>query len=79
MHFSAYSKLLAFVGVSILVLLCFVNPEEAIWMPKCIFHSFTGLDCPACGSQRAVYHLLHFRFLEAIHYNFFFYLYPFLI
>ena len=71
MRFSVYSKLLIFVGISILVLLCFVNPEEAIWMPKCIFRSFTGLECPACGSQRAVYHLLHFRFLKAIHYNFF--------
>ena len=37
----------------------FVNPMEAEWMPKCPVHILTGLDCPGCGSQRAVYALLH--------------------
>lgn len=29
----------------------------------------TGLECPACGSQRAIYHLLHFDFALALRYN----------
>lgn len=29
----------------------------------------TGLECPACGTQRAIYHFLHFDFYTAIRYN----------
>ena len=47
------------------------NPEEAEWLPKCPFHLLTGLDCPACGSQRAVYSLLHLHMAEALKYNLF--------
>lgn len=35
------------------------DPAMAGWMPKCIFHSVTGLDCPGCGSQRMIHALLH--------------------
>ena len=45
------------------------DPEQTLWSPKCLFRSLTGLSCPGCGSQRAVYHLLHGRWLTAIHYN----------
>ncbi|MBQ3635359.1 MAG: DUF2752 domain-containing protein [Bacteroidales bacterium] len=27
--------------------------------PKCPFKVLTGLDCPGCGSQRAIHSLLH--------------------
>ena len=35
------------------------SPEESKFFPQCPFHYLTGLDCPGCGSQRAVHHLLH--------------------
>lgn len=35
------------------------DPAEARWMPKCMLHVLTGLDCPGCGSQRALHALLH--------------------
>ncbi|MDE5707167.1 MAG: DUF2752 domain-containing protein [Alistipes sp.] len=28
-------------------------------MPRCLFRTLTGCDCPACGAQRAVSALLH--------------------
>ena len=36
-----------------------VDPSEAVWMPKCLFHTLTGLECPGCGSQRAIHALLN--------------------
>ncbi|NDV78172.1 DUF2752 domain-containing protein [Dysgonomonas sp. 511] len=41
------------------------NPEKHLFFPPCIFHWLTGLDCPLCGMQRAIHHLLHFRLKEA--------------
>lgn len=29
----------------------------------------TGLDCPGCGSQRALHHLLHLQFKDAFFSN----------
>lgn len=59
--------------VSGLIVLIFIykqfNPADTDLFPACPFHSFTGLQCPGCGSQRAVHHLLNFEFLEAFHYN----------
>lgn len=34
-------------------------------MPKCIFHELTGLECPGCGSQRALMELLDGHPLDA--------------
>lgn len=38
-------------------------------MPRCLFHLFTGWDCPACGTQRALHQLLHGHLREAFGYN----------
>lgn len=37
--------------------------------PPCPFHLLTGLDCPGCGSTRALRALLHGRFLQAMDFN----------
>lgn len=37
--------------------------------PRCWFNALTGLQCPGCGSQRAIHALLHGRVAEAWHYN----------
>lgn len=45
------------------------------WGIPCLFRRFTGLSCPACGTQRALFSLLHGDPLAAWHFN---YLLPFI-
>lgn len=45
------------------------DPNEHSFFPSCPFHSWTGLLCPGCGSQRAIHQLLHFDVIEAFRYN----------
>ena len=65
------------IGIIIIILLGIllytVDPEYSAFIPKCPFHWITGLDCPACGSQRAIHQILHLNFRAAFWYN------PFLI
>lgn len=49
--------------------LFFVNPTAARWFPPCPFHVLTGLDCPGCGSLRALHSLLHLDVMRALSYN----------
>lgn len=35
------------------------DPLSVSFMPRCIFHELTGLDCAGCGSQRMLHALLH--------------------
>lgn len=46
-----------------------IDPESTWWIPKCPFYHLTGLQCPACGTQRAIHHLLHFHLREAAAFN----------
>lgn len=45
------------------------DPEKRVLFPKCPFHALTGLQCPGCGSQRAIHALLHGQIAKAIGYN----------
>ncbi|MBX2895302.1 MAG: DUF2752 domain-containing protein [Cyclobacteriaceae bacterium] len=45
-----------------------INPAMHLF-PKCPFLFFTGLQCPGCGSQRAVHHLLNAEVKEAFSLN----------
>ncbi|MDE6375537.1 MAG: DUF2752 domain-containing protein [Alistipes sp.] len=47
----------------------FVDPAAAVWVPKCPFWLLTGLDCPACGTQRALHSVLHGAWVEALEFN----------
>lgn len=51
----------------------FVDPASSVWVPKCPFRLLTGLDCPACGTQRALHAVLHGAWAEAMACN------PFLV
>lgn len=35
------------------------DPAAVHFFPPCLFHSLTGLQCPGCGTTRALHHLLH--------------------
>lgn len=45
------------------------DPALSEWFPKCPFHMLTGLDCPGCGSQRAIHSILTGHIAEAFRYN----------
>ncbi|MDD3772086.1 MAG: DUF2752 domain-containing protein [Weeksellaceae bacterium] len=46
------------------------NPDvESSKFIACPSKTFFGLNCPGCGSQRMIHHLLHFEFKQAFHYN----------
>ena len=57
------------IGVALLMLYAFFEPAETWWMPRCPINFFTGLECPGCGSQRAMHALLHGEFREAFTQN----------
>jgi hypothetical protein len=55
-------------GAAALLLYCF-DPVRVPIFPVCQFHRWTGLDCPGCGSLRAMHELLHGHILAALHFN----------
>lgn len=61
--------LIALLFSGILLAFYFFDPANFSFFSSCYFKKFTGLDCPGCGGQRALYDLLHFRFAEAIDHN----------
>jgi Protein of unknown function (DUF2752) len=50
-------------------LLFWVDPARSPDFPACLFHKYTGLLCPGCGSLRAMHQLLHGRLEAALHLN----------
>jgi hypothetical protein len=54
-------------GIGLVLFLC--NPERVPIYPVCLFHKWTGLNCPGCGSLRAMHQLLHGNVSEALHLN----------
>lgn len=46
-----------------------VDPATSPFVPRCLFHTLTGLECPGCGSQRAIHALLRGDFSAAWGYN----------
>lgn len=54
---SKYTWIVA--GVAILLFYYVFDPMKYTWVPQCIFHKLTGLQCMGCGSQRMLHALLH--------------------
>lgn len=44
-------------------------PQEYHFYPLCPFYAATHMLCPGCGGTRALYHLLHLNFAQALHLN----------
>ncbi|MBI2838213.1 MAG: DUF2752 domain-containing protein [Acidobacteria bacterium] len=45
------------------------DPRNHDFFLPCLLNRLTGLECPACGSQRAVHQLLHGNFEAAVRLN----------
>lgn len=56
------------VAATVLTIYYVADPSTA-HMPQCTFKLITGLDCPGCGSQRALHALLHGHIAEAMAFN----------
>lgn len=56
------------VAAIVLTIYYVVDPTSA-HMPQCTFKLITGLNCPGCGSQRALHALLHGQIARAIAFN----------
>lgn len=50
------------------------EPQESVIMPKCILKLITGYQCPSCGTQRALHAFLHGHPIQALAYNYFFFI-----
>ncbi|NNK87678.1 MAG: DUF2752 domain-containing protein [Flavobacteriaceae bacterium] len=64
--------LITLAGIIILAmgsLYVFFDPSETAIFPKCPFFWLTGLYCPGCGSQRAIFHILQGDIIGGIQYN----------
>jgi Protein of unknown function (DUF2752) len=55
--------------LAVLAVLFVIDPSQVHFFPACPFHQITGLDCPGCGSTRAVHALLHGQLVAALHFN----------
>jgi hypothetical protein len=56
-------------GAGAAVVLFLFDPSVVPIYPRCIFHNLTGLDCPGCGTLRALHQLLHGHLLVALQFN----------
>jgi hypothetical protein len=60
---------LGLAGAGLAAVVYFFNPASNGFYPVCRFHQLTGLNCPGCGSTRALYALLHGHLLAALRDN----------
>jgi len=58
-----------FAVMAVAAVLFFVNPSEHGFFPQCLFHRFTGWNCPGCGATRAAHELLRGHWAAAFHDN----------
>src|SRR5437867_510709 len=59
--------LIALIG-AVLVLFAF-PPDRYPFYPRCQFHRLTGLNCPGCGSLRALHEVTHGHVVMAFRLN----------
>jgi len=57
-------------AVIAVTLLFLCDPARVPIYPVCQFHQWTHLDCPGCGSLRAMHALMHGNIGAALHLNF---------
>ena len=65
-------ELIKCAGILLIPVLLYSIPEHLIFgniHSLCLFKTFSGIECYGCGTTRAVFSVLHFRFSDAVHYN----------
>ena len=56
-------------GLGAAAILFWFDPTQNAFYPRCALYAMTGLECPGCGSLRAMHALLHGHFLMALRDN----------
>ena len=69
-----YRKKITAVAVTVIATAVFViyrlfDPAQHSFFPRCPSKLITGLDCPGCGTQRALHAALNGDFAAAFHHN----------
>ena len=70
--FSIKILIIALIGLAfggLFYLYSFYNPSQHSFFVPCPFKYATGLNCPGCGSQRAIHQLLHLNIGAAFKLN----------
>jgi hypothetical protein len=62
------SWVIGILAITAIVIYANINPAKH-YFPRCPLLVLTGFKCPGCGSQRALYCLLHGQWLQAIAFN----------
>ncbi len=57
------------IGIACAVVLYLFNPAENGFYPRCLLYRMTGLQCPGCGSLRALHQLTHGHIATAFRFN----------
>src|ERR1700679_1874533 len=58
----------AVIAFAAAILLRFPPTQYSLY-PQCPIHEFLHLQCPGCGTTRAIAAVLHGHFAEAMHFN----------
>lgn len=66
---AAKAALTATVLAALAVIYGRFDPGTVAFFPKCPLKLLTGYDCPGCGSQRAIHHLLNLEIGKAFRAN----------
>jgi hypothetical protein len=64
-----FLPLAAVAGLGAMAILFTFNPLTTSFYPRCLLHAYTGLDCPGCGSLRALHEASHGNIIEALRLN----------
>lgn len=59
----------ALIATTTVLIFFYIDPNIYPFFPKCPFLVLTGLECPGCGSQRALHQLLHLNIASAFSQN----------
>lgn len=66
---NGFAGLLTGIAAVLLAVLFLLDPVQHSFYPVCPFHKLTGLNCPGCGSTRAMHEMLHGHILAALRCN----------
>ena len=64
-------KIILFSSAILLLIIIYgsFDPSSSHFFPKCPVKTAFHIDCPGCGSQRAIHALLHFDVVQAFKFN----------